>query len=328
MWIPSNGPSTLSSRGRLRPVREAAFASFRGSSWDTMRNVTVAVWPARGTALELADLLVSACNAAGSANQGNPEELVRNYLDWVTTQVRMLRDRLSTRDLERFITTQRYWATVVNPAPVPATSAALVDEFVAQAAALDMAAAALRKAADAWALEGERFSSLALVDTSFWMGIAEPFGKLAWHDLLPSHDGGSGHLRENELRLIVPVLVLDELDGLAHRSETRGKAVGVARWLYGVFEGASEAPAVVAEKGDGTGPVTAQLLFDPPSHGRAPINDDELVARTVALSEFLGVPLCRAFAISCDTGLAARADHAGLVGVLRPHTPSSPNRQR
>jgi hypothetical protein len=56
------------------------------------------------------------------------------------------------------------------------------------------------------------------------------------------------------------------------------------------------------------GPVTIQVLFDPPGHGRLPINDGEIVDRAVACKPFAG----ELTMLTYDTGQAMRARLAGL----------------
>lgn len=280
------------------------------------------LWPASGTGDELASLLDEAANQASNACSGSAAEIVENYLGWGSSQTRMLRGRLSTADLSRLITTPRYWATVGSPGPVGPTLHAVSEELTHQARVLREVAMAVRAAAEAWRAKDGQYLSLVLVDTNFWIEHDGSFAAINWHDLIASSEGPSSPSLGDELRLVVPILVVDELDGLTHKSQLRQKAVGVTRYLYGLLGKNSSAPVTIAEEGGGRGAVTMQLLFDPYGHSRLPISDDELIERTIALRDFLGIPARQTFFLTYDTGAAFRAQHAGLMPRLLPKAAS------
>jgi len=113
--------------------------------------------------------------------------------------------------------------------------------------------------------------------------------------------------------LIVPVIVLDELDGLKTRG---GDALRKWRASYtlAVLEDLFSQPgpqAVLRQPAaDGTrGAVFASILFDPSRHERLPVNDDEIIDRALAAQGLAGVPVTL---LTFDTSQAARARNAGL----------------
>jgi hypothetical protein len=274
------------------------------------------VWPTSGTGADLAGALEAAGDAGANACNGTPDEIVEKYLRWGPEQVRMLQGRIPSADLSRLVTAPRYWATVANPSPTPPTVNAIVDELVHQSRALKEAADAGRRAADMWRLADGHYSSLVLVDSNFWIEHGDSFGAIDWHALI-TEGVGPGHAAPGEeLRLVVPILAIDELDAMTHKSNVRPKASGAARWLYSQLSGSTDRPATILPETSGRGKVTIQLVFDPPGHTRQPINDDELIERTIAFRNFLGVPDRQTFMLTYDAGAAFRAESNGLMPRL------------
>lgn len=77
--------------------------------------------------------------------------------------------------------------------------------------------------------------------------------------MVNSADGPSAPALQDELRLIVPIVVIDELDSLTHKGNLRPKVIGATRWLYKHLGGAPARPATLATATDTRGVVTAQL---------------------------------------------------------------------
>jgi len=274
------------------------------------------VWPTSGTGADLAGVLETAGDAASNANNGAPEQMVARYLRWGSDQVRMLQTRVRGADLARLVATPRYWATVANPSPTAPTVNAIGEEMVHQSRALKEAAETTRRAADLWRLADGQFSSLVLVDSNFWIEQSDSFSSIDWHQLIADGDGPGHAASGEELRLVVPILGVDELDTMTHKSSVRPKAAGAAKWLYSQLSGSTDRPATISPEIGGHGAVTIQLVFDPPGHTRQSINDDELIERTIAFRNFLGVPEQQTFMLTYDTGAAFRAESNGLMPRL------------
>jgi predicted ribonuclease YlaK len=103
------------------------------------------------------------------------------------------------------------------------------------------------------------------------------------------------------IRLVVPLMVIDELDG-TKRDDLRGRASYSLAVLDRVLRGdgrLANAPVHVEVK----------LLSDPMGHRRLPINDQEIIARTLGLQTVAQSPVTL---LTCDTGMALRAREAGL----------------
>lgn len=271
------------------------------------------IWPTGGTGEDLAGLLEKAGYAASDACNGGQQAIVDQYLSWASAQVRMLQPKVSGADLSRLVTTPRYWATVGNPMPSASTVSALVEELTRLSRELGEAAAATRAAVEAWRLVDGRYSSLVVIDTNFWIEHSESFSAIDWHQLVTDSTGPGRPARGEELRLVVPIVVIDELDGLTHKASVRAKASGAANWIYTRLGDSPDLPATIVTEVGGQGSVTIQLVFDPPSHVRRSINDEELIERAIVYRDFLGIPERQTFMLTYDTGAAFRATSAGLM---------------
>lgn len=118
--------------------------------------------------------------------------------------------------------------------------------------------------------------------------------------------------------LLVPLVVVDELDGLEKSRNTheRWRAGYTLAVLDRVFAN-STAPGRLAFEGvpapgDGLQPpgdITIELLFDPPGHVRLPVNDDEIVDRVMAVQPLTGRDVTL---LTYDTGQPMRARNAEL----------------
>jgi hypothetical protein len=228
----------------------------------------------------------------------------------------MLQSRVTSGELDRLLTSPRYWATFANPIPVPSTVSAVTEEVQYRARLMNEAAAVLTEATEAWRPVDGDFTNLVVVDTNFWVEQTGSFDAIDWHGLIDSVNGPGAPAMQDELRLVVPMVVIDELDSLTHKGTVRPKVIGATRWLYKHLGGAPSRPATLAEATNARGVVTAQLVFEPHAYTRLPNNDDEIVETAVRLRDFLGHPPRQVFFLTYDAGAAFRAGHAGLMPRL------------
>lgn len=281
------------------------------------------VWPSLGTGDELASLLRDAANDTGHRTSGDATQVIGSYLGWVTEQVRMLQLRMAPDDLDRLLLTPRYWATQANPAPSLATLSAVREEMQYRATQMNQAAQSLTEAMQTWRPIDGSYTNLVVVDTSFWVEQERAFDSIDWHELLKTAEGPSAPAMADELRLVVPMVVIDELDGLAHKGNLRPKVVGATRWLYRCLSASGGWPAKIVDPTRERGVVTAQLVFEPRGHSRLRNNDDEIVETGIRLRDFLGHPARQVFFLTYDAGAAFRAGHAGLMPRLLTKPPRS-----
>jgi hypothetical protein len=271
------------------------------------------VWPMSGTGQQLAEMLRAAANATHEVS-GGATDVVDKYLRWAGAQVRMLQGRLSPADLDRLITTRRYWATLADPTSVLTMVDVLLDELQHRRMVLEAATDAVSQQAAAWSPRDGQFTNYVLVDTNYWMEKgADDLEAMDWHEAVANASGPSLPAMQDELRIVVPLLVIDELDDKSHRRDTRPKVTGATKLLYSLLADHPGEPRELRAATGQRGAVTAQLLFDSLGHVRLSNNDDELVERLIVLRDFLGHPSRQMFFLTYDGGAAFRAGAAGLM---------------
>lgn len=274
------------------------------------------IWPTSGTGGDLAEALAAAATAGSTRLSGTAGDIVNGYLTWVSDQVRMLQARLAADDLDRLLTSPRYWATLANPVPVPSTVSAVLEEIQHRARLMNAAVAELTRATEAWRPVDGAFTNFVVVDTNFWVEQENSFDATDWHEVVNRADGPSAPAMQDELRLVIPMVVIDELDALTHKSHLRHKVLGATRWLYRHLGSEPGRPAALSVATESRGVVTVQLVFEPHAHIRLPNNDDEIVETAVRLRDFLGHPAKQVFFVTYDAGAAFRAGQAGLMPRL------------
>lgn len=274
------------------------------------------IWPTTGTGADLATVLSGAATAGTNRLSGSPEEIVQGYLIWVAEQLRMLQPRLTSNDLDRLLVSPRYWATLANPIPVPSTVSAVIEEVQHRGRLMNEASESLARATEEWRAVDGTFTNLVVLDTNFWVEQEGSFETIDWHQIVSSADGPSAPSMQDELRLVIPMVVIDELDSLTHRGNLRAKVIGATRWIYSRLGESPTRPATLAAATPSRGVVTAQLVFEPHAHARLPNNDDEIIETAVRLRDFLGHPPRQVFCLTYDAGAAFRAGNAGLMPRL------------
>jgi len=232
------------------------------------------------------------------------------YLGWVTEAVRMLRNRVSAADLDRLVLTRRYWmlqsmlTNVVGP----------VGDLVATET--DERETGFREAYEALDEQIRRWSRpgmFVVPDTSFYIEHPE---KLEVADFAAALGA-----RGDEIHLLVPIVVIDELDGLKRHNDrhTRWRAGHTLGILDGVLANGT-GPARLREEdfsaldtgGIPRGQITVEIVFDPPGHMRLPINDDEIIDRVLAIQPLAGRDVRL---LTYDTSQSTRARAAGVPVV-------------
>lgn len=268
------------------------------------------IWPlpsATGSRLRevLSEIRGSAANLSGAGH--NADELIPHYLKWAVDAGRLARGVLSTTDLERLVLTRRYWAIDANGGQSPVTAHSLSEEIQARVADLEAAIASLDVRLGSWS-SGARASIPVVVDTNVWMNPKFTSATADWHTQLGEQIG-----RMDDLVLVVPSIVVDELDNLKRDHKARTQARLALKYLYDLLAPTVELSAPLRPSADGVGDVILRWLPDPRPHMRLSIADDELVDRAVTLSAFLGREV---HFVTYDTNAAFRA-HAVDLRVHR-----------
>ena len=284
------------------------------------------------TLREIRDDATRAANGGGGPGAtayGN----VLVYLDWANRAARMLDRRVSPGDIDRLVLTRGHEQLLSGATPLagPETTRqrvlnGLLDREIRQR--IQMLEEAIRDL-DAQITGWPGSAAYFVADTGVYI---EHKQKLEVFDFASPLQGWA----DKTIRVVVPIIVLDELDGLKRRGEA------FVRWRAGytlaVMEKAfadKRVPGLLREPTrDGTrGGVILDLLFDPPGHVRLPINDDEIIDRAVAAQGLAGTPVTL---LTFDTGQAARGRRAGLrvnkftvpIGEEPPDTRGGKARQR
>ena len=148
----------------------------------------------------------------------------------------------------------------------------------------------------------------AVADTSFYVEHDEKLRDIDFASLLPEA------WPNKPIRVFVPIIVLDELDGLKQRGGS-AHAKWRASYTLAVFDdilSAERAEQGILQSADGAGgAVIMEVVFDPPHHRRLPINDDEIIDRALEAQRlFARAPVTL---LTFDTSQAARARHAGMA---------------
>jgi hypothetical protein len=150
-----------------------------------------------------------------------------------------------------------------------------------------------------------RSGHLVVLDTSALMeGVF--FADYDWHAL-------DGSLREGPIRLILPSLVVEELDDLKRHRDGRQKAQA-RKVLSKLWDLHRTNPAEAAAL-PGSRDVTIEVLLDGDWHQRRPNNDGEIIDQAVAIGELAGRSVILA---AGDYTQLYRAAPGGLTAVLMP----------
>lgn len=114
------------------------------------------------------------------------------------------------------------------------------------------------------------------------------------------------------VRLIVPILVIEELDALRRDRDERvhKRARSVLSRLWELHGGSPTRPVALPGK-----QVTVEVFLDDPWHVRRPVNDDEIIERAQAIEAITGKA---ALLAAGDHAMLYRAAAAGLNAVLMP----------
>lgn len=253
-------------------------------------------------------------NLAGGGGNGTAQDRVAAYLEWVTSSVRQLSTQISAADLDRLVLTKGYDRLLAIAGTMTGTDIAtqrvlngMVSlELNQRTEALGAAVNALDARIQRWAMRGV----FTAADTSFYIEHASKLEDADFRPLL--------QIWEDPVHLLVPIAVIDELDGLkkAKDAAVRWRARYTLAVLDRVFA-TSPGPAtlipedfsVLGTGGLPRGQVTAELVFDPPGHVRLPITDDEIIDRLLTLQRLAGRKITL---LTYDTGQSTRARNAGL----------------
>ena len=146
---------------------------------------------------------------------------------------------------------------------------------------------------------------IVVLDTSALMeGVV--FTTYDWHTL-------DDDLAAGGIRLIVPILVIEELDGLKRTRDRQQKADAkeVLRAMWALHGTAPTTPAALPQAAD----VTIEVHLDGDRHKRRDNNDGEIIDQALAIQELTRQPVIFA---TCDYNQRYRAAAPGITTALVP----------
>lgn len=260
----------------------------------------------RQTLFELSAELTNARATPGKSGDG-----YKAYIRWANNAAQSLATQISATDVDRLVLGRRYWHLQSMPEQGEAGRLGnlLAAEFHDRSLLLDTTVSALDADIKRWARAGV----VVVADTSFYLTHPD---KIEDTDLTPLLG-----IREEAVRLVVPIVVVDELDQLKRSGDktVRWRAAYTLAVLDRLLPHPTQPAQLRAEDfsaidqqtgGIPRGEVTVELLLDPPGHRRLPIADDEIVDRALAAQTRSGRTVTM---LTYDTGQALRARTAGLM---------------
>jgi hypothetical protein len=240
----------------------------------------------------------------GIVNARGSGSIPDRYRQWANIASAALRPLVGATEVDRLVLTRRYWQLArAGFGTIDLVMLELADRL----ADFDEALADLDADIKRWSPP----EIIVVADTTVYIEAPDKIEDLDFRPLVA--------VREEPIRLVVPIAVLDELEGLK-RHQDRHK-----RWRAGyslaVFEdrlpngvGAARLRAAdfspLDDGGIPRGEISIEVLFDPPGHLRLPISDDEIVARSAALQAVSGRDV---HLLTYDTTMSLRARAARLT---------------
>ena len=234
-----------------------------------------------------------------------------DYLAWADGCESRLRAVFAEPEVTQQLHTQRYWYLYrfhevqahdewigIDPGPDPVGQEIAVQR--------DFLTALAERAEQLRAL-AQRPGRLLVYDTNALMHCQPP-DLIDWVSLA----------KADAVRLMVPLVVVDELDRKQHEgSEIMAKRARAAlRALDRIMRGTGPGAAAAVPGRTGT---TLEFLMDEAGHTRRSSADDEVIERAVLLAQITSMPVT---VITADTGMRLRAEATGLATLRLADTHS------
>lgn len=231
---------------------------------------------------------------------------VVNYVRWATEAAATLRGWLTNADVERLIRTPAYWAALALPPGADSGPRLVKDELQARQQELERVITSVEQAVGRWG--DDAVSQLVIPDTNVLVHHKDGIETADWHTLL------SAHVRSlTEIRLVLPLLIVDELDKRKDGKEPqRSRARHALKSLYGRFSTGTASRSPLSTTSQGTR-VWLEILMDDPGHSRLPRADEELLRTAGRLQDLADRPV---LFVTYDTGAALRATAVGVSHLL------------
>lgn len=267
----------------------------------------------RENVLKTLQELHSAVRNLWSGGHGGPHERLSAYVEWTVEAVHQLGNQVSAADLNQLVLTRGYERLLA--ALGPADAAIPTRRALNALLSLELAQRVdvFRETINTLEAQFQRWSRpgvFTVADTSVYIESPDKLEELNFHELLD--------VRGDPIHVLVPIVIVDELDGLKKANEKHarwraGHSLGVMDRVFASGVGSAplraEDSSALGTGGIPSGEVTMELVFDPPGHRRLPINDDEIIDRTLAIRSLADREVTL---LTYDTSQSTRARNAGL----------------
>lgn len=246
------------------------------------------------------------------------EAVVVAFHRWVEDSVTQLSGSMfEPADVERLLRTRAYWESIDVSEYSPQIQKIIHHELDAVVRRLTKLTDELAAASSYWTEEACHY---VLLDTNVYVEHETKFDETDWYPMVDNR-------RSLTIRIVVPQVVVDELDDLKRRRWNKDDATKpwrVNQTLQAFEEAIPTQPTVLPNCTSGSdGKVTLEVLPDPLLHQRLDIRDAEIIRRAVDLARITGSVVT---VVSNDTGMIVRAQLAGLRGRrLAPLQPTPPD---
>lgn len=282
------------------------------------QNAGVMVNPLPGASRErlrdvLRDLGYAASNLRSPMPTWQSRDWLTAYIEWTNNAARMLRGLITQADVDRLVWTGRHQLLASKLGMLypdlesSGLNHVLVAELDDRVTAFEDACRTVENRIACWS-GPEVFVAF---DTSVYINNAK-VQEIDIPGLMDLTPGGP-------IRLLVPMVVVDELDNLKQggKAHARWRAAYTTAVLHRILRDAPDKPAWLHDQ---DAAVVIELLPDPPGHVRLPIADDEIIDRVAGAQVLAGRQITL---VTYDTGQALRAALAGLDVLRLPSTAES-----
>jgi hypothetical protein len=236
---------------------------------------------------------------------GNHYGDLPRYLDWALTTAQLLRNQIRQSDIDRLIFTPRLWQLQeLTGRNDRFTNHLLSMELVEKSDVFEQVCAALEAEIGRW---NPADAALVVLDTSVFIHHRYKIREIDYAAITGA--------RAEPVRLVVPRVVIDELDRLKESGNQAvrwraGHTLGVLDELLtspkgrAIIRGADNITQLAAADGVPRGRVTIEVFSDDARHVRLADNDDEIIDRALALQAYAGRPVRL---LTMDTSMALQA---------------------
>lgn len=241
----------------------------------------------------LRHLLSEAANIEGAAGTDQVVQAQR-YLRWSENAERRLQGSFADPTIARSLLTSRHWQIRAIEPSTRMAFGMIESELRDQARVLRSLLSQIEHYVDL--VQPSEDETLVVLDTNVYVH-GQPFDQVRWEK----------HVSGANVRLLMPLIVVDELDKLKDRSDS---ARGVLRSLDAVFAGATSLARLHIRD-----TVTLQLLDEPLGHVRLDRADDEIVRQVAYYSAVAESPVT---IFTRDRGMRIRALASGVDARMLP----------